>query len=437
MKIKLEDFKAPCSCNRTHPIEVEEVHIGAGVVEQIAPFLFQKRYQKKGLNRILIICDTNTLSSAQKVREVIEAFKQQNVVSLKEKGNDQCIQVCELLAKDLYADEKGLCQIEKYIGSKVKEDPEILVAVGAGTIHDLTRYIAKEHKVPFISVPTAASVDGFVSTVCAMTFKGFKVTTPGVAPIAVFADTHIFSKAPKRLTASGVGDLLGKYTALADWKISHLLTGEYLCEQVVNLEEEALCSVVKAIPRLAKGEKEAYESLMYGLLLSGLAMQMVGNSRPASGAEHHLSHLWEMHVINEELDALHGEKVGVGLVLVCEKYKEVLNKLEESSLLPYSGFPHFKLKEVFKNLYDEIEKENRVDCLSEISNECFKTHAGQIKQILRELPERQEIEKLLTMVDGKITLEDIELHKEMREESLFLSPYVRNRLTLMRVSQRL
>ena len=163
-----------------------------------------------------------------------------------------------------------------------------------------------------MSVPTAASVDGFVSNVAAMTWKGLKKTVPAVPPVAVFADTRIFADAPARLTASGVSDLLGKYICLADWKIAHLLTGEYICDRIVELEEKALRTVVSSLREIAQGEGNGCEELMYALILSGLAMQMVGNSRPASCAEHHLSHLWEMEVINEKLDALHGEKVSVG-----------------------------------------------------------------------------------------------------------------------------
>ena len=159
-------------------------------------------------------------------------------------------------------------------------------------------------------------MDGFVSNVAAMTWKGLKKTVPAVAPLAVFADTDIFAHAPRRLTASGVSDLLGKYICLADWKIASLLTGEYICSEIIEMEEKALKTVCSCVKGIASGEPEDCEKLMYALILSGLAMQMVGNSRPASCAEHHLSHLWEMEVVNGPLDALHGEKVSVGTLLV-------------------------------------------------------------------------------------------------------------------------
>ena len=108
-----------------------------------------------------------------------------------------------------------------------------------------------------------------------------------------------------------------------------MLTGEYYCESVADMEKKALKTVKGCLRDIGEGDEEACEKLMYALILSGLAMQMVGNSRPASGAEHHLSHLWEMEVVCGHLDALHGEKVSVGMMLVLKKYKEIEEKIRK------------------------------------------------------------------------------------------------------------
>ena len=165
------------------------------------------------------------------------------------------------------------------MSEKEYKNIDFMIAVGSGTIHDITRYHAYEKKIPFLSVPTAASVDGFVSTVAAMTWHGFKKSFTAVAPCFVLADSEIFSKAPLRLTASGVGDLLGKYTALCDWKIAHIITGEYICDKVVDMEYEVLKDLCANLDGIGSQNIEAYENLMYGLLLSGIAMQMIGNSK--------------------------------------------------------------------------------------------------------------------------------------------------------------
>ena len=110
------------------------------------------------------------------------------------------------------------------------------VACGSGSLHDIVRYTACEDDVPFYSYPTAASVDGFVSGIAAMTIRGTKVSYPSRPPIALYADPAVFAGAPERLTASGVGDLLGKYICLADWKIARILTGEEICPELMALE---------------------------------------------------------------------------------------------------------------------------------------------------------------------------------------------------------
>ena len=290
MRVDTDDFGRPCRCGKEHHVDVQEIIIEEGAADRLEEAMcdgFLKQYISP-----LLICDTNTMKATEEVMEDIY---------------DRC-QVLTLDAEGLHADEHAVQIVENYM----EEDIDLILAVGSGTIHDISRYIAFQYKVPFVSVPTAASVDGFVSNVAAMTWKGLKKTVPAVPPVAVFADTRIFADAPARLTASGVSDLLGKYICLADWKIAHLLTGEYICDRIVELEEKALRTVVSSLREIAQGEGNGCEELMYALILSGLAMQMVGNSRPASCAEHHLSHLWEMEVINEKLDALHGEKVSVG-----------------------------------------------------------------------------------------------------------------------------
>ena len=151
---------------------------------------------------------------------------------------------------------------------------------------------------------------------------------PAAAPIYVLADSDIFTKAPYRLTASGISDLMGKYTALLDWKVSHIVTNEYFCTKIYDLELEALHEVESELDGIKLQNRESTEKLMYALILSGLAMQMIGNSRPASGAEHHVSHLWEMEILNGRLDALHGEKVSIGLIMCLERYQQIRNAIK-------------------------------------------------------------------------------------------------------------
>lgn len=411
MKIDLQRFTGNCSCGHDHAITVQGIYIEPKSSRYLSELLEPYNYP-------VFICDSNTKKATE---ETLEAyFKKYKVIELKGNG--------------IHADNLNV----QYIRGRIKEEADILIAVGAGTIHDLTRYIAFEKEIPFISVPTAASVDGFVSTVAAMTWNGMKKTIPATAPIYVLADTDIFSKAPYRLTASGISDLMGKYTALADWKISHIITGEYFCPTIYELELEAVREVESILSEIKSGNEECIEKLMYALLLSGLAMQMIGNSRPASGAEHHISHLWEMNVINEPIDALHGEKVSAGLILCLEKYEQILHAIE-SGKCQVTDNPEFEtalLKDTYgrKGLYEEIIEENGENLLKSINLKQLEGGLEKIADELRKLPKSDELKKRLKEADCVTTMEELNL-PDSKNLTLTLSPYVRRRLTLMRVSK--
>ncbi len=419
MRVDADDFARPCGCGKEHHIDVKEILIEEGAIDKLEEAMsegFLKEYISP-----LLICDTNTYRVAEEIMGGIY---------------DRC-QELVLDAEDLHADEYAVEIVE----NNMEDDIDLILAVGAGTIHDISRYIAYKYKIPFISVPTAASVDGFVSTVASMTLKGLKQTIPAAAPLCVYADTRIFAKAPKRLNASGVSDLLGKYICLADWQIASMLTGEYYCESVADMEKKALKTVKGCLRDIGEGDEEACEKLMYALILSGLAMQMVGNSRPASGAEHHLSHLWEMEVLCGHLDALHGEKVSVGMMLVLKKYKEIEEKIRKGQchVKEFADTEEELLEETFgkKGLLEGILMENHPELLDELDPQHLEECLEDIREILAELPDVDEMEEMLQKAGCRSSVQDIGLTEEIIPVSLRLAPYVRRRLTLLRICRML
>lgn len=416
MRVDINKVRSLCDKTRNQNIYVDDIIIEAGAIQKLPEILKEKYSQYK---KIVMICDENTYEAAGK--------KVENLVP----GLITII----LNPENLHADEHGVEALEKEL---VKHSGiDFMIAVGSGTIHDITRYHAYEKNLQFLSIPTAASVDGFVSTVAAMTWHGFKKSFTAVSPIFVLADTNIYSKAPLRLTASGVGDLLGKYVSLCDWKISHAVTDEYISWPVVEWEYEILQDLCDNLDGIGSGDIQAYENLMYGLLLSGLAMQMIGNSRPASGAEHHMSHLWEMAAINEPIDFYHGEKVGVGLCLVSAVYKRALEALKSGdySIKDSMTVEEDFIKEHFKNevLQEEILKENTPNLLENISGSLLKEKENEIIEILEELPSAEELVNMMNRVKGLTTMSQLTLDENLRPLTLKLSPYVRQRLTFMRL----
>ena len=229
--------------------------------------------------------------------------------------------------------------------------------------------------------------------------------------------------------------------ALADWKIAHEVTGEYICDRVCEMEMEALREVCQCLDYLRKGDTDAYEKLMYALLLSGLAMQMIGNSRPASCAEHHVSHLWEMEIINDYVDALHGEKVSIGLVLNTEIYEKISQSIRSGNcrVKSYEGMEDELIRSTFgkKGLYDSTILENTPDPMLAVDPKRLEQCLPKIAEIIDEMPKKEEILQILERGGCVKTVEEIGLTKEIIPLTMQLSPYVRNRLSLNRIRKML
>ena len=415
MKIDVSEFARPCPCGHEHRISVRDILIEPGAIRRLPALLLEVGYAQP-----VILCDENTFEAAG--RAVRELLPESGLVVLS--------------PENLHANERGVAMAEEGLAG-LQNAPDVLLAVGSGTVHDITRFLAHRKALPFVSVPTAASVDGFVSTVAAMTWNGCKKTFPAVAPVLVVADSDIFSRAPHRLNASGFSDLLGKYTALADWKIAHAVTGEYLCERVCELEYDALRIVCGRLDEIREGGREACEQLMYALLLSGLAMQMVGNSRPASGAEHHMSHLWEMEVINGRVDYYHGEKVSVGLVLASGIYHRAAEEIRRGAftLRDRQDVEMQLLESSFtdKAMLAEILDENEPNPLAGVTAEAVRAAIPAILRAVEEIPAPQELSDMLARAGAVKSLADIGLPDAMQAPTARLSPYVRARLTFMRL----
>ena len=401
---------------------MEKIVIESGAVSQLEEIL--EEFQNP-----VFICDSNTRTAAEPFLE--EEFKDYPVIELNPEG--------------LQADNRGVNKVMKQLDycdrglSSVSVD--VLVAIGGGTIHDLTRYAATEYDIPFVSIPTAASVDGYAANVAALTWDGLKRTVAGVSPRWILADTDIFSAAPSRLTASGVSDFLGKYISILDWKIAHLVTGEYICEEVCDLLEKALRDVSRVLEDIRFGDKDAIEKLMYALLLSGLCMQMVESPRPVSGAEHMVSHLWDLNVLNEKTNALHGEQVGLGLLIVTDYYKKlgyairhknVTVKSETAKGLEMSLLEHTIGK---KGLMEGILTENTPNPLEDIDLEELEEQLPEIEDLIDDLPDADDMYAKLHDAGCVHEISNLGIDKEKVELTLQSSPYVRNRLTLLRLSK--
>ncbi len=199
------------------------------------------------------------------------------------------------------------------------------IAVGSGSINDLTKRAAHEAGLPYISVATAASMDGYTASGAALIHNGVKQTFGCKAPVAVVADLDILCAAPGAMTAAGYGDLLGKVTAGADWIVADAFGVEPIVPDVWEMVQGPLPAMIAEPSRFQVGDPESIEQLFYGLIMTGLAIQVSGSTRCASGSEHQFSHLWEMRGLEHDGELVsHGVKVGFGSIFSAALYQRLL-----------------------------------------------------------------------------------------------------------------
>lgn len=295
---------------------------------------------------------------------------------------------------DVIADEASIIQV--MIDCK-KHKTEVMLAVGGGTIHDIVRFASHMIGIPFVSIPTAPSVDGFSSTGAPIIFRGKKKTYQTTGPDAIFADLDIMKNSPKELIAAGFGDMLGKYTSLFDWEFESIVTDEEYFEKSAELTKSALEECVKHVHSIANGEDEGIYALTAALITSGLAMLLCGKSHPASGAEHHLSHYWEMEFLQKgKRQLLHGAKVGVACIEMSHFYHELASS------------------------------DHQNDDFSIVNWE-------EIRKRIATIPTADELKTLLSIVGGPTSIEELGVNTDLLERSMLRAHEVRpNRYTLLK-----
>lgn len=292
-----------CECGHTHHTHLKEVVIRPGAMGQV-PLLIRKY----GHQKPLIVCDENTYAAAG---EGLAAC-------MKEADIPYLLHV--IRSRELVPDERALGEVMMAL----TPDCDFIIAVGSGSINDLCKYASFVSGREYFILASAPSMDGFASIGAPLIFDNLKTTFDTHTPEVIIGDTDILCRAPMEMITAGLGDILGKYTCLVDWKMAHAITGEYYCPTIVKMVEISIRRVAENSHAVRDRDAQVINNIMEALVLTGIAMSFVGNSRPASGSEHHLSHFWEMRFLMEgKKPVLHGRKVGVGTVVISYLYHQL------------------------------------------------------------------------------------------------------------------
>lgn len=389
---------AVCACGKEHRFDAE-VAVGPGAVQKLPQYI-----NKFGAKKVYLLSDCNTWAAAgETVHEIIVST------------GVQCVSHC-------FAD-KHLEPDEQAVGSAVMHfawDCDLVIGVGSGVINDIGKIVAAISHLPYIIVGTAPSMDGYASATSSMTRDGLKISLPTKGADVIIGDTDILRQAPLKMMKSGLGDMLAKYVSICEWRIANTITGEYYCEEIAQLVRSALKQCVDRADGLLRRDGEAVQAVFEGLVISGVAMNYAGLSRPASGLEHYISHCLDMRFVEFGTPMeLHGIQCAIGTRIAIGLYEKLktMTPDREKALQYVANFDYdawsaelrtflgrgaesmIALEKTEKK-YDKERHAARLEKIIEKWPEI-------IKVIDEELPSYSRITRLLETIEAPKTLEEI------------------------------
>lgn len=426
--MKMDEFLGrsfSCECGKEHRVAVERVIVENKAIDKLPEVI-----SSFGFKKVYLAADSNTYVVAG---EQIETRLKQDGFS--------CQTHIFQRSGELVPDETAVGEF--LLG--MKKDTEVILAVGSGVLNDLCKYMSWRLNIPYIVFATATSMDGYASDGAALIIDNLKTTLYTTMPKAIIADVDIVKEAPMEMIVAGLGDMLGKYSAMNDWKLSHLINGEYYCNVVAAMVYNSLEKCVENARGLVNREEEAVKNLMEGLVITGIAMSYTGNSRPASGSEHHLSHFWEMmFLFDDKKAALHGTKVGIG-TLAINRMREELSVRTPDFVAIEKSVSDFDTKRwlddiqrLFRQAAPGVIELNRKEKINDAGERLLRLKKirenwESILAVLKEVPETRVIHSLLASVGAPVNPAEVGVDQEMVRNAVVYAKEVRARYTVLQL----
>ena len=366
-----------CACGKRHTCPIEKIYVERDAISHL--FELCQAY-----NKILIVADENTYAAAGEQTE--KALVGKKITKVIFSGKTVLI-----------PDEKAILEVEKQT-----QGQELIVGIGSGVIQDLCKYISHVSKIPYMVVATAPSMDGYASSGAAMILKGMKETVPAGLPKAIVADTEVLRNAPMEMIKAGFGDIIGKYSALNDWKLARLVNGEYFCDYIYNTTYEMIEKTKKTAKGLLNREEESVKAVTEALMIVGIMMSFATNSRPASGSEHHLSHFFEITgIVKNQPYFAHGIDVFYSTYVTAQIRENLLT-------MQYNGTQfvpnRYEYEKDINNAYGVVGQgcislQDKLGTYKKDRGSVYNSKEKEIKEILAEMPSSAEIKSMLDLVE--------------------------------------
>ena len=405
----IKSLSGECECGLVHETAIKDIQIGSGLVHSVGDILKKNNFPPN----LLLVADKNTLKAADGILDSLDGFD----VSFK-----------------IY-DELRVAKMEhvEQLEDMIKDRDVAILSVGTGSINDPCRLAAARQNKLLCIFATAPSMDGFASYGAPIVADGFKSSFAAKSPEVIIGDTKILANAPSELKSAGFGDMIAKYVGLIDWKISHLLTGELYCERVAQLTRDAVDELMAMADKVTVSDEHTAGKIFEALLKTGVGMSFMQNSRPASGAEHIVSHLLECIELQDGITPnLHGDDVGVCTLTMLDYY----NRLAEmpSITAKRECVDWEEVYAFYGPMQDDVKKINHPDnIIDAVTPEKLEAAWGEIRKIIKSVPSYDECRAAMEKAGCKITVDDIKKDHALFEKCVKYSPYMRKRLTLLRM----
>ena len=399
-----------CSCGKTHNCNIGTVIIEKGAVQKIGALCGQ-------YSHVLLVADQNTYPlCGETVKAQLES-KLENTLIYKRSGV-------------LVPNEEAISELEDGITANT----DLIIGIGSGVIQDLCKYVSFLKKLPYFIIATAPSMDGYASKGAAMIIGNMKVTYNAEVPTAIIGDIDVLKTAPMELIQAGYGDILGKYSCLNDWKLSHVINDEYFCQDIYDLTYGMLLKTRDLGPSLLKRDEDAIKTLMEALVGVGIAMAYAGNSRPASGSEHHLSHFFEViGIMTGEPYLHHGTDVAFSAVYTQKMRERVLASTKPTKLCVFDR-THWqdRIRHIYGNAAEGvIALQDKMGWYLDDKLSVYRDRWEAIQAVLQEVPSSAQLEAYLNSMGLETSLFTSTYDEKKINNALWVAKDLKDRYTVL------
>ncbi len=404
---------------------IAPIYVGNEAIAELLAYC-----QEHGLKDLVLVADRNTYAAlGERVEQAL-------------RGQGYTPATILLEGKEVVADEATCMSVLVRAPAR----PQTYIAVGSGTITDIARFASHRSRNPFLSLPTAPSVDGYTSNGAPLVLGGVKITVDAQPPQAIFADLPTLRAAPAPLIAAGFGDLLGKTTSVADWRLGALLWGEAYDEAIAARTENAYRACLRHVDAIQRRDEAGIRALIEGLIESGLCILDFGRSHPASGSEHHASHYWEMTLLQQGRPAiLHGAKVGVATGHIAGLYARLRGMAREEAFarIERAGLPAYEaevaaIRGAYGPLAETIIRghgdflQMSAAAFADLKQRAIR-HWDAVLEIAERVPPPEEITRQLGAVGGPVNGRQLGLAEDEVQRGLQYGHYLRSRFTITKM----